>query len=77
MELFMAIWRDHINGPRWANLPTAIKNACWELGLNVKIEIDKGWIRETVRFSIEGSKDELEALREAFARGVSEYNERL
>jgi len=48
--------KSYIEAPRWAAFPEFLRNRCFVLGLDLEIDIDKGWIRETVRFKIEGKE---------------------
>ena len=55
--------RSRISGPRWANFPGAIRDGCWDKGIEiVKLEVDKGWIRETIRFELKGPRYKLNEL---------------
>ena len=69
-------WRSYIEGPRFAAFPKAIKNACWERSLKIHMEVDKGWIRETVRFEITGPSSKVRELQRAIDAGIDEYNNR-
>lgn len=69
-------WRGWVRGLRLADLPSFIKTACWERGLPVELDIDKGWIRETVRFKVQGSAEQLKELGDYFNAAVTKYNNR-
>lgn len=56
----MGTYRGIFEAPRFAGLPSAIKDAAFQLGLKVDVlDVDKGIIRETVRFSVSGNADML------------------
>ena len=64
-----------VEGPRWARFPKFLKNSCFMYNLKViDIDIDKGWIRETVSFEVEGSESNLRRLIKSIELGIEEYN---
>lgn len=71
----MPVYRSYIQGPRWAGLPTFIKNAAFMNSLSVQIDIDKGFLRETVRFEIEGPIDRINAFKAAIQAAIQDYQE--
>ena len=67
--------KSYIEGPRWAAFPKFLKNACFIYDLKIiYMDIYKGWIRETVRFKVEGTESNLTRLKKAIEIGVEEYN---
>lgn len=67
------IIRSWIEAPRFANGPTFLKNLAWQLGLNIEIEVDKGWLRETVRFKVEGEEGKLRKFKVVLEEALQEY----
>lgn len=72
-----ATWREIIVGPRWARFSSFLKDECFARGLKLTVlEQDKGWIRETVRFEVEGDGEKIEALKREVYTAVDDYNRR-
>jgi hypothetical protein len=69
--------RDYIEGPRWANIPSFLKKLCWEMDLELKLEVDKGWIRETVFFTVTGEHEVVELFGGRFRESIKAYNSRM
>jgi hypothetical protein len=69
-----ATWKNSIEGPRWASFPTFLRDECWMRDLDLRIEVEKGWIRETVRFEIKGPKPEVDRFRQEVERAIEAYN---
>lgn len=67
------IVRSWIEAPKFANVPTFLKNLAWQLGLDIEIEVDKGWLRETVRFKVEGEEDKLRKFKVVLDESLQEY----
>jgi hypothetical protein len=67
------IVRSWVEAPKFANVPTFLKNLAWQLGLNIEIEVDKGWLRETVRFKIEGEEAKVKKFTFVFNQAAEEY----
>jgi hypothetical protein len=68
-----AIARSWVEAPKFANVPTFLKNLAWQLGLNIEIEVDKGFFRETVRFKVEGDEDKVRKFASVFNEAAKEY----
>lgn len=68
------IYRDIVEGPRWAGVSTFIKDECWARGLDLKIEIDKGWILETVRIEITGDDAAVQKFHRELYASLEAYN---
>lgn len=67
--------KSYVEGPRWASFPEFLKNACFMYDLKiVQMDIDKGFIRETVRFEVSGTESNLNRLKNAIEAGIEEYN---
>lgn len=67
--------KSSVEGPRWAAFPKFLRDACFAYDLKIlHMEVDKGWVRETVRFKVEGSESNLNRLKIAIERGIEEYN---
>jgi len=71
----IGILSNCVEGPRWAAFPKFLRDACFMYDLNIiQMDIDKGWVRETVRFKVEGTESNLRRLQKAIEIGVEEYN---
>lgn len=68
-----AIVRSWVEAPKFANVPTFLKNLAWQLGINIEIEVDKGWLRETVRFKVEGEEAKVKKFISVFNQAAEEY----
>ena len=61
-------------GPRWACIPEFIKNLAFELDLKCDIDVDKGWIRENIRFKVSGAAAGVLAFKRVFEKAFKQYN---
>ena len=68
-----AIVRSWVEAPKFANVPTFLKNLAWQLGINIEIEVEKGWLRETVRFKVEGEETKVKKFISVFNQAAEEY----
>lgn len=68
--------KSMIEAPRWAGASKFIKNLAWELGLELQIEVDKGFIRETVRYKVSGTESKLRNFQRIFEQSCAEYQNR-
>jgi len=66
--------KSYIEGPRWARIDKAIKNACWELGLKCEVERDTTLLRETVRFKVEGEESKLRSFKDGLESSLQKWN---
>lgn len=53
-------YRGYGSAPRWMGLSTAIKNSAFAAGLSCEIDVDKGFITESVRFTLRGPEDAID-----------------
>ncbi len=72
----MASFSEVVVAPRFARVPTFIRDMAFILGLDLSIEVEKHFIRETVRFRVEGDEGKVGRFRTALAEAMSEYNSR-
>lgn len=70
-------WVDVLGAPRWAGLSSFIKDECWRRGVELQIEIEKGWIRETSRIKITGPEETVTRLKRDVYAAMDGYNDRL
>lgn len=61
-------------GPRWAKFPSYLRDVAWMSGMNIKIEVEKGWIMESVRFEVKGTHSEMEWFARQLDSSIKEYN---
>ena len=70
----MAKHRGYVECPRWARFATAVRKGAYDLGLDVKILCEKGFLRETVFFELEGNQDRIDLFVKSFGRAIKEWN---
>jgi hypothetical protein len=66
--------RSFIEGPRWAGTENYLRNACWVLGLEIKTEVSKGLIRETVRFEVKGDDNAVDRFVDNLNKTITDWN---
>ena len=66
--------RTFVEAPKWAKLPSFIKNVCWSLGLDYKVEVDKGWISENIRFMVSGEEEKVNQFIKALNDAALSWN---
>jgi len=73
---YKSVVRSYIEGPRWAGLPGFFKQIEFTYpDIKVTVEVDKGWIRETVYFTLESDNVELlNRVTESINESLKEYN---
>lgn len=69
-----AVYREIITGPRWAGIDTFLKDMAFELGLDIRLDIDNGWIRKTVRVECRGDADSIMKMSRAVTAALEQYN---
>lgn len=67
--------KSYVEAPRWAKFPDFLKNYCFIKGLELELDIDKHFIRETIRFKISGSESELQRVKKVIEESIEEYNQ--
>jgi hypothetical protein len=72
----MATYRDIVTGPRWAGISTFVKDAAFGRGLKLDIDIDKGWLRETVRLEVAGDDDSVVKFKCDLHDAILDYQKR-
>ncbi len=73
----MATFRYIIEAPRWAGLQTLVRDLAWGYGLKLDLQADKGWIRETVRFMVEGDDRKVANFRRDLYASLEDYQRRV
>ena len=67
--------KSYIEGLKLANLTKFLMSSAWEIGLEITIlERDKGFIRETIYFELEGTEEKLKIFNKVLKSMVAEYN---
>ena len=69
-------WSYVLEAPRFAKFPSWLKDAVWGTDMKLEMEVDKGWLRETVRFKVTGPQAQLDRLMSAFEETLDDYNNR-
>lgn len=70
-----ASYRGIIEAPRWAGVPSALRDIAFMEGVDLKLDIDKGWVRETVRFSVTGESDFVRRFVRALSASINAYEQ--
>lgn len=73
----METWREILVGPRWAKLPSFIRDECFRRGLDLTIDVEKGWIRESARIEVKGDKANLDGFKSDLYAAMDNYNRKL
>lgn len=60
--------------PRWAKVEGFVKQTALWFGIDCKIAITKGWIRESGTIVCEGEEMAVRGFKLKFDRAMSEYN---
>ena len=68
------IAKSCIKCSRWAKFPIFIKNVCFLNDVEVILDIDKGFIRETIRVEITGEKLKVKKVARIIETSVKKYN---
>ena len=63
------------SAPRWAKLPTFLRNQAWALHLELTLEVEKHWLSETIRGRVTGNQADIERFMEIYNKSVDAYNE--
>lgn len=63
-------------GPRWAKVPSFLRDLAWRLNLRIEIETEKGWFRERVRARVHGPVDAVKEFERQYDDAVRDYNAR-
>lgn len=61
-----AVWKDYVSAPRWINIVSVLRRAAlnWDVDFQVTAE-DKGLLRTTIFFTVEGPFDQVVDYRNA------------
>lgn len=68
-----ASWKSWIQCAKWADAPSMIKTLAFTLGLQLKIDVDKGWFRETVRFEVSGKLEDVRRFKYLYEVSLITY----
>lgn len=68
--------RGVIQAPKFAKVPTAIRNRAWEVGLSLQIEVESGFLRETIRYAVTGEDDLVNQFYLDLKLAESQWNKR-
>lgn len=67
-------YKGYIEGPRWAGIADGLKKAAYGLGLDISTETEKGFLRETVYYTIEGEENKVNRLIRAIKSIVDDQD---
>ncbi len=65
-----------VEAPRFARFPTFLRDMCFQEGLDLRIEVEKHWVRETVRYEVSGPRMTAIRCMALIEAGLDEWNER-
>lgn len=68
------VYKNRWNGPRWAKFSDFLKDLAWDLDLVIEIEIDKGIIRESGRYVVEGDEESIKKFRRMISSAIEAYH---
>lgn len=63
--------------PRWAGVASWLKDEAFLAGLDLHIEVEKGWLRERGRFRVSGPPEVVDDFMDLFDRAGRAYNDQL
>ena len=67
-------YRGKVSGPRWAGLPSAIREGAMRCGLEVVINTEKGWICEDVFFEVSGEEPRVNRFERTLRACIKDWN---
>ena len=67
--------KSTIEAHRWARSDISIKELAFQLDLKCTIERDTSFLREHIRFTVEGDENDLIVFKKTLVRAVQHYNE--
>lgn len=70
----MEVFREILVGPRWAKLPRYVRDECFRRGLDLSIDVEKGWIRESIRVEVKGDKANVDGFKKDLYAAMDHYN---
>jgi len=68
--------KSWVEGPKFAGIPSFLRKLAFELDVDIKIDVDKHFIRETVYFKVEGAESKLRIFKDTFDKSLSEHQSR-
>lgn len=70
-------YTSYISAPRWSNVKRGLYALAHEFCLDFNItDHDKGWIRETIYFEVEGEEKDVEEFEKYLNTIVKQHNRR-
>ena len=63
--------------PRWADVASWLQDEAFLAGLDLHIEVEKGWLRERGRFRVTGHPEDVDDFMDRFYRAGCAYNDQL
>lgn len=70
----MSVYRGIIEAPKFAGFSSAIKNFSFYYDVDVKLDIDRGFWFETVRFEVSGDDEKIRQFTARVSAAIQEYN---
>lgn len=66
-------FKSYIEGPRWACIPTYLRKLAIIVDVEIDVNVDKGFLRETVFYEVTGTESKLQKFKKIFAQSIKEY----
>ena len=59
---------EYITAPGWVNAPKILRNMCNEFNVNITIEVNKGFLTETIWVEVKGVESSVNKVLDAIKR---------
>jgi hypothetical protein len=70
-------YRNIATFPRWAHIETLLKNLAWKLDIKIYTEKETGFLRDIVRFEVDGETEKVNQFKLSMKTFVAEWNEEI
>jgi hypothetical protein len=70
----MAKYRSWVEGLKFVDFPTALRKLAMEHNLDCDVVVEKGILRETTFFTVEGDLESIESFKKSLSIGIENYN---
>lgn len=71
----MATLKSYIEAPRWAGVPSFLKQLAWKLNLKLDITEDKCLLTTIVYFKLQGDDSNIHKAKQIIEQSIKEYYE--
>jgi hypothetical protein len=70
----MTIKKSWVEGPKFLHFPSFLKKIAIHLGINIKIECERGWWNETIFYEIDGEQHKIDQFERMVINAIKEHN---